>query len=168
MEALSLKRYHNEASDIPTLFNGSAYGDIDNDGGLDLITNNVNIALAIYENLPILRGSNYISIALTQESTKRDAIGAKIRVSSGDSLSILHHVQPAREFQSSVDKRINIELSSIDLIDINVIWPDPIQTVINGQSKNQRIVIQKESAEIAEPSKMNKDDVLLNPDNVLS
>ena len=64
----------------PSFSNGSAYGDLDNDGDLDLVINNVNMPMFIYRNETDnqLPQNHYLKVVLKGEGENTDAIGAKI------------------------------------------------------------------------------------------
>ncbi len=79
--------------------NGAAYGDLDNDGDLDLVVNNVNQKAFVYENHS---KNNYLKIQLKGSGKNTFAIGAKVFLHRKDTIQFLELV-PSRGFQSSVD-----------------------------------------------------------------
>jgi enediyne biosynthesis protein E4 len=105
--------------------NGAAYGDLDNDGDLDLVVNNVNQPAFIYKNdSREINHNNYIAVTLQGTDKNYFAIGSKIKVyANGQVLS--REVIPSRGFQSSMDYKIVIGLGSTKEIDSMIIqWPD--------------------------------------------
>ncbi len=141
---LSFERVHDSSTDVPTFSNGSAYGDLDNDGDLDLVINNVNMPPQIYINQTDLQDDqHFVTVSLRGDRANLKAIGARIIVTAGDSLRIENQVQPARGFQSSVDFKQVIGVGKADRVDVKVIWPDESTTILSDQSVNQHFNIEK-------------------------
>ncbi|HEX7904425.1 MAG TPA: VCBS repeat-containing protein, partial [Chitinophagaceae bacterium] len=109
----------------PSFSNGAAYGDLDNDGDLDLVINNENQLAFVYRNNSREQtDNNYIGIKLKGKGSNGYAIGSKIKVYAGASV-YYRELVPSRGFQSSVDYKQVIGLGKIDKIDsLEVIWPD--------------------------------------------
>src|SRR6185436_12111527 len=108
----------------PSFSNGAAYGDLDNDGDLDLVINNVNQKALIYKNNSReLNRHNYIGILLKGNGDNTYAIGSKIKIYKGNQL-FYREVEPSRGFQSSVDYKQIIGLGNLTELDsMIVIWP---------------------------------------------
>jgi len=131
--------------DKKSFSNGSAYGDLDNDGDLDLVINNVNQPVFIYENKSIQKGANYISIELKSKSKNAFAIGSKVYLYVKDTIQFAE-IYPARGFQSSVDYKINFGLGKNTEIDsLNIIWPDQTLQSIKKPKINKTHLIIKDS-----------------------
>ena len=108
----------------PSFSNGSAYGDLDNDGDLDLIINNVNMPSFIYENTTNGSQKNYLDIKLTGQKKNTKAIGAKV-LAYACGQTFMNEQFPSRGFQSSIANNIWIGLGSCGLVDsLKIIWPD--------------------------------------------
>ena len=111
--------------DSPGFSNGSAYGDLDNDGDLDLVINNVNETASLFRNhaKEILPNNRSLQFELVGDSLNRAAFGASIIVSHKEHLFYIEQM-PNRGFQSSVDPRPVIGLGAIDTVErIVVQWP---------------------------------------------
>lgn len=117
----------------PSFSNGSAYGDLDNDGDLDLIVNNVNQPVFIYKNNTDAQSANhYIGIRLKGSEKNRFAVGAKVELHLGNSV-INREMIPSRGFQSSIDYQMPIGIGEAEKIDsLKIIWPDRLVTLLTN------------------------------------
>lgn len=108
--------------DQESFSNGAAYGDLDNDGDLDLVINNVNQDCFIYKNNSL---NNYIAFELVGQGANTLAIGAKMYVYIGKEV-LMRELIPSRGFQSSVDPRLYFGLSDFSSRpdSVKLRWPD--------------------------------------------
>jgi len=109
----------------PSFSNGAAYGDLDNDGDLDLVINNVNQPAFIYKNNSReLNHNNYIGFFLQGTDKNKFAVGSKIKIYK-DGQVLTREVIPSRGFQSSMDYKVIIGLGKSAGVDSAIIqWPD--------------------------------------------
>lgn len=137
----------------PSLSNGAAYGDLDRDGDLDLVVNNINEAAFIYENLSSSQSNqNYIGVYLKGDSLNGSGIGAKVAVYTSDHRQFAEQ-SVVRGYQSSVAPNLHFGLGTINVVDsIMVNWPDGKTTSIRNINANKYITISYENAVELSPS----------------
>lgn len=141
--------------DMVGFSNGVAYADLDNDGFLDLVVNNIDEPAYVYKNnlASVSENTQYISIKLSQDEGNRFALGSKIKLVAG-SKQQWQHLTLTRGFQSSVSPTLHFGLGKKEKIDsLIVTWPDNSQTIMTDVSPNQTLTIKKDkqnkSAELA-------------------
>ncbi len=126
--------------------NGTAYSDLDNDGDLDLIVNNVNQPAFVYQNKTNNTEetqSNYIQFHLMGDGGNSSGIGAKLMLYAGSEIKILEQ-SPVRGFQSSVSHVLHTGLGDITTIDsLRVIWPDNKSQLIQNVEINKLLHVDK-------------------------
>lgn len=130
-----------------SLSNGAAYGDLDNDGDLDLVVNNVNMPAFVYENRSDKLGDNrYIKLKFEGEGKNPFAIGASIRMYY-DGNEVFQELIPSRGFQSSMDYIMTIGLGQIEKVDsLRVIWPDDATQKLTDVKANQLLTLKHNDA----------------------
>jgi len=139
----------------PSFSNGAAYGDLDNDGDLDLIVNNENQPAFVYKNNSReLNHNNYVAISLKGKGKNQFAIGSLVKLYAGNEI-LSREMVPSRGFQSSVDYKIIIGLGKITNIDsLIVVWPDRSFSKLEKPAINQTHNIQQPDAKNIIPDAM--------------
>lgn len=147
-------QFLNEAESLglnsPSFSNGSAYADFDNDGDLDLVVNNVNMAPFLYQNHTdsLHKERHWVRFKLTDAPQNPFAIGATIMLRS-QSQELSYQLHPMKGFQSCVDARPTMGLgrdSVVEMVDIQ--WPDgKISRLLNVRA-DQEIVVSWNDAKI--------------------
>lgn len=128
--------------------NGSAYGDLNNDGALDLVINNVNKEALIYKNRSreFFPENNFLQVELKGKLGNTAAIGAQIRLKSGEQIFYQENM-PNRGFQSSVDPKLTFGLGSVSKLDeVQVRWPDGKISILKEITANQLLSLTWENA----------------------
>ncbi|MBT8305499.1 MAG: VCBS repeat-containing protein, partial [Maribacter sp.] len=157
---LEFKRFDNSGLQTESFSNGAAYGDLDNDGDLDLVVNNVNMNAFVYENTTMDNGqAAYIKFILNGSGQNTNAIGSKIEITP-QQLTIEN--QPTRGFQSSMDPRPNFGLKSSDPVNVIITWPSGKVTVLNELTVNQIVTVSEDDAVTPQMEKINSPQPIFN------
>lgn len=139
--------------------NGMAYGDLDNDGDLDVVINNIDEECFLFRNNAVeTNRPNFVRLKLLGPPGNQNGIGAKIWITAGDQTQY-YESYPSRGFQSSVDPVLNIGLGDRGMIDeIRVQWHDGKATTLTNVPANQLLEAayrqatpQKQPADTATP-----------------
>ena len=144
IDGLKFEEFNNSGLEIPSFSNGSAYGDLDNDGDLDLVVNNVNMPAFIYENQTNNK-ANFIKFKLVGENKNIFSVGAKVYIES-NGVKQMQQVQSARGFQSSVDLRPNFGIGKNTKIDAKIVWPSGKAKELFDVDPNQTITLYEKDA----------------------
>ena len=104
--------------------NGAAYADLDNDGSLDLVVNNIGAPASIYENrADSLRDNHFLSLRLRGGPGNTHGVGATVEVHQPGRTQLLEQT-PTRGYQSSVPPRLHAGLGTQGVDSLVVTWPD--------------------------------------------
>ncbi len=137
----------------PSFSNGSAYGDLDNDGDYDLVVNNVNMPCFVYRNNneKFNRDRAFIRVILRGEGENTHAIGAKV-IAKINGKSYAVEQMPIRGYQSTIGHDIALGLGNATIIDsLIVVWPDGRMTLKQNLPINQTVELFNKDAGDAFP-----------------
>jgi hypothetical protein len=126
-------------------YNGAAYGDLDNDGNVDLVINALNSpAVILRNNLP---KKNYLKVELKGEGLNSRGIGAKAYIFCKGSPTQYQQLMPTRGFQSSSDYRLHFGIDTCRKVDsLLIVWPNQKYQVIKDCEINKVITVQEREA----------------------
>lgn len=132
-----------------SLSNGAAYADLDNDGDLDLVVNNINKEAFVMRNEANSRSESrhhYLTVQLKGDSLNPHAFGARVSAYAGGRIQTAEQ-NPVRGYLSAVDTRLHLGLGNAAKVDsLVVIWPNNKKQVLKDIAADQRIVLHQKDA----------------------
>lgn len=151
-------RFQNEASAwglaTPSFSNGAAYADLDGDGALDLIVNNIDAEAFVYRNNArrLHPENHFLRVALAGEGVNRFGLGARVELFAGAD-TLMQEESPMRGFQSSVDYVLDFGLGVHDVVDsLCVTWPNEKVTTLQNVAANQLVTVREADAVARQPA----------------
>jgi enediyne biosynthesis protein E4 len=133
--------------DEPTISNGTICADLDNDGDLDLITNNNNATACIYQNTTQEESPvNYLKIKLKGSRMNPFGIGAKVFVQT-DSLQQSQEFSPVRGFESSSHDALLFGVGETKRLNVTIQWADQRTQTLTDIKPNQILTLDYAKAE---------------------
>ena len=133
--------------DQESLSNGAAYGDLDNDGDLDLVVNNIGSTAFVYRNNSEKSNDNhFLRIRLKGEGKNTFGIGSKVTVNIGDQ-KLVQELMPTRGYESSVDYALVFGLGDAPKVDsLSVVWPDFKEESLTNIKPDRTLTFQQSDA----------------------
>jgi hypothetical protein len=124
---------------------GLAFGDVDNDGDIDLLANNCGERARLFRNDFLAKG-HWLLIQAIDPALKRDAYGAKLTVTTGGK-NLTRWVNPGYSYLSSSDPRVHFGLGSATSVDrIEILWPDGTRENFPAAKADQILTLRKGSS----------------------
>lgn len=138
---------------IPSISNGAVYADLDQDGDLEIITNNIDQPAFIFRNNKVERdsliGSHFLKVRLNNNTSNGDGLGATVVLHTAEGVQYRYQ-QPTRGFQSSGSKEIHFGLAGQEEVDsLVVIWPDQKRSILYQVAADQSITVQRDTTRTA-------------------
>lgn len=145
--------------------NGAAYADLDNDGDLDYVVNNINDAAFVYENTLYTnekKSAHYLRVKLHGDGSNIHALGTKVIIYSDSGKMQLNEKETTRGYLSSVEDILHFGLGSSTTVDsVKVIWTDGYIQRLTNVSADQVLTIKYNASAIMPPAKrLEKDNPL--------
>jgi hypothetical protein len=140
----------------PAISNGAIYADLDNDGDLELVVNNINEPAFVYQNLSREQSKNgFLQLKLAPAKNKT-AIGAKVTLYASGSLQY-QEVSPVRGYLSSQPQTLHFGIGTAPQVDSLIItWPDQTVQKLTGVAVNQQLVVSQQNGKFSNVSAQKK------------
>ena len=145
--------------------NGAAFADLDNDGDLDYVVNNINDVAFLYENA-LYDGekksrNNYLRVKLKGDPKNKSGLGAKITIKHGNKIQYVDH-SIYRGYLSTVEDAVHFGIGESTVVDsVTVVWPDGNTQVLANVKPNQMVKIEyteskKQPAAVKQPARLGR------------
>jgi enediyne biosynthesis protein E4 len=124
--------------------NGAAYADLDNDGDLDLIVNNINELAFVYRNNSVEQDAahhHYLRVQLKGPAANQGGVGARVTLHQRGQQQVREYA-PQRGYQSTVEPYLHFGLGEAATVDtVRVWWPGGFEQILTGVPANQVLTL---------------------------
>lgn len=139
--------------DKASFSNGAVFVDLNGDGALDYVVNNINDPAFVFKNT--LDTGNYLRVKLKGNSNNPMGIGAKLVIRFEDGTFQYHEQQISRGYMSAVEDIVHFGLGDLEgTIDLEIFWPDRLYQKISGLTHSQLIEIRHSEGTHIKPSSL--------------
>ncbi len=140
----------------PSYSNGAAYADLDRDGDLDLIVNNIDEKAFIYRNNATEQGKgNYLRFKLTPEKTGYLPVGTTVSLKNSDNETQYQEFGPIRGYMGCMEPILHFGLGdATEVAEVEVVWPDGRFQVLNNVKANQELELKQADAQARKTPKV--------------
>jgi hypothetical protein len=136
---------------LPSFSNGAVYADLDNDGDMDCVINNINDESFVYENTTNSKdkiAANYLQIKFKGSDKNLNGLGASVEIYYGDQIQVYEN-SPYRGYLSSIDAKAFFGLGNVTAVDSVIIkWPGNKKQVLKDVKPNQLLVVDIKNANL--------------------
>ncbi|HUH33766.1 MAG TPA: VCBS repeat-containing protein, partial [Daejeonella sp.] len=129
----------------PAVSNSAAYADLDNDGDLDLIINNINEPVMVYRNNSDQEKAKSLRINLVGTGMNSSALGAKVYLETSSGMQY-QEKYVVRGYQSSIDPVLLFGIGKESVKSLKVVWPNGKQTIVEDVSTSQLLTLKESEA----------------------
>jgi len=131
-----------------TFSNGAAYGDLDNDGDLDLVISNVNAPAFIYRNEAESSANSFLKIKFKGADRNRFGIGAVAKITTSDGIQTMQNFN-TRGFESCVMPELIFGLGKSHIVnELEITWPNGMRQILSDVEGNQTLIIDQVDADL--------------------
>jgi enediyne biosynthesis protein E4 len=140
----------------PSFSNGGAYADLDNDGDLDIVINNINDPAFVYENTANNAGPqnnhHILTVSFKGSDKNMDGMGATVRIYYDKNKQQLYEHHPCRGYMSTVDNRAHFGLGAATSVDsLRISWPDRKTQLLTNIRADQTLKLFYKDAATEQP-----------------
>jgi len=134
----------------PSLSNGAAYADLDNDGDMDLVINTINDYPLIYRNnSDKINTNHFLKVRFDGTGHNKGGIGARVDVTCSDK-TFTQEFMPSRGYMSSMNHELIFGLGQAAIVDtLKITWPDLREQVLTSVGVDQTIILHNSDAQPA-------------------